>query len=99
MDKPKRHRRTKKEMEAARSMGLVKKSSLTSNLDVLDYVYDIETKELKDAPKVIKGWVNVYKDSKGSYWLGSDIHYTIEEAKKIASGKYVQQIKISFEEF
>ena len=106
--KPKRTRRTKAEMIKFRSSLVVeegedilkpKKASPKSNLNALDYVYDVETKELKEATKIIEGWVNVFADTRGGYFIGCDIHYTSEEAKAVGdrcSRTCLKPIYISF---
>lgn len=98
--KIKRTRRTKIEMLAFRTPLIKeeskdalkpKKSSHRSDLDVEYPIYE------PIDPALISGWVNVHKKGDG-YWLGSDIHYTIDDAKKIGGHNlfYLKTIQISF---
>ena len=98
----KRHRRTKKEMQAFRALLIP-----GAGKDIPDKVKTSQKLNLEaqtpilDATKVgfISGWVNVYKHDTGDYWLGSDIHYTIEGAKKIGCHHkwYNKTIYVNFE--
>ena len=99
--KPKRKRRTKAEMKAARlyaketgkAVAKIANSSQKSNLEEIEPILDVKDKH------IVEGWVNVYKYDAQSYWVGTDIHKTLEDAVSIGHrGKYyLKTIQISFE--
>lgn len=47
--------------------------------------------------RVIKGFVNVQRNPYGSYYLGGDIHDSLESAKSVASKPTVTQLYVAFE--
>ena len=106
MDKPKRKRRTKIEMEAFRKecQNLSEKKDKASKLEqgALESkkVYETMPEPIKSSERAsereISGIVNVYKRGSKEYWMGSDIHKTLEEAKKVASKDCIGQIMVSF---
>jgi hypothetical protein len=103
--KPKRTRRTKKEMDAVRAHEAewgrkIGKDALKPKKYSHKSDMEAEHPILEPTEGVISGWVNVYNFSKGSYTLGCDIHYTVDDAKKIGTHNkyYLKTIYISFED-
>jgi len=48
----------------------------------------------------IQGWINIYKhveDHITNFYTGSDIHYTLEDAKKISQKNVIGQVYITLE--
>jgi hypothetical protein len=47
--------------------------------------------------KVIRGYVNIQRNPHGGFYLGGDIHDTIEAAKNVASKYTINQLYVAFE--
>jgi hypothetical protein len=45
----------------------------------------------------VKGYVNVQRNPNGGYYLGGDIHNTVELAKSVASKPTIAQLFVAFE--
>jgi len=83
-----------------------KKTSQKLNLEVEQVILkpsmagiDAAFRDVMGTTKQVEGWVNVFADTRGGYFIGCDIHYTSEEAKAVGdrcSRTCLKPIHISF---
>jgi hypothetical protein len=52
---------------------------------------------VEDPTHIIKGYINIQRNSKGGIYTGGDIHETVELAKHYASKATITQVYLAFE--